>query len=77
LADDFGIDRNDGVVVTDVESRSTAARYGFRRGDVVVGVNGRKITSVSALEDALRRGGRAWSISVDRGGSTLSLTVRN
>ena len=77
LADDFGIDRRDGAVVTDVDGRSSAARFGFQPGDVVVGVNGRKITNVSSLQDALRRNVRAWSIAVDRGGRTLSLTVRN
>jgi serine protease Do len=77
LADDFGIDRRDGVVVTDVDGRSPAARFGFEPGDVVVGVNGRKITNVSSLQDTLRRNVRAWSIAVDRGGSTLQLTVRN
>ncbi len=77
LAGDFGIVRTDGVVVTDVDGRSFASRFGFEPGDVVVGVNGRKITSVSTLQDALRRGGRVWNISVDRGGSTLTLTVRN
>lgn len=77
LSNEFDIERNDGAVVTDVDDRSLAARFGFRPGDVVIGVNGRKITNVSTLQDALRKGGRAWSIAVDRGGSTLSLTVRN
>jgi S1-C subfamily serine protease len=77
LADDLGVQRTDGVVVTDVDGQSLAARFGFEPGDVVVGVNGRKIVNVSTLQDVLRKGGRAWSISVDRGGSTLSLTVRN
>ncbi|MFM9864318.1 MAG: Do family serine endopeptidase [Micropepsaceae bacterium] len=77
LASEFDIERRDGVVVTDVEGRSLAARFGFEPGDVVIGVNGRKITNVSSLQDTLRRGARAWSIAVDRGGSTLQLTVRN
>ncbi|NOT40091.1 MAG: Do family serine endopeptidase [Alphaproteobacteria bacterium] len=77
LANEFDIERRDGVVVTDVEGRSLAARFGFEPGDVVIGVNGRKITNVSSLQDVLRKGGRSWSIAVDRGGSTLSLTVRN
>ena len=77
LASDFGIQRKNGVVVTDVNARSLAARFGFERGDVVLGVNGRKIANVAALQDVLRKGGRSWSIAVDRDGSTLSLTVRN
>jgi Do/DeqQ family serine protease len=77
LASEFGIGRRDGVVVTDVDGQSLAERFGFEPGDVVIGVNGRKITNVASLQDVLRKGGRAWSIAVDRGGSTLSLTVRN
>jgi Do/DeqQ family serine protease len=77
LADDFGIERRDGAVVTEVDGRSTAARFGFEPGDVVIGVNGRRITNVSSLQNALKQNVRAWSIAVDRGGRTLSLTVRN
>ena len=65
------------MVVTDVDGRSLAARFGFERGDVVLGVNGRKIANVAGLQDALRKGGRSWRIAVDRDGSTLWLTVRN
>ena len=77
LADDFGIGRTSGVVVTDVAGRSLAARFGFEPGDVVVGVNGRKITDVGALQQVLQRGSRVWNIAVDRNGSTLTLSVRN
>jgi Do/DeqQ family serine protease len=77
LASEFGIERRDGVVVTDVDGQSLAARFGFAPGDVVIGVNGRKITNVSTLQDSLRKGGRVWNVAVDRDGSTLSLTVRN
>jgi S1-C subfamily serine protease len=63
--------------VTDVDDRSLAARFGFEPGDVVVGVNGRKIANVSALQDTLRKGSRVWNVVVDRGGSTLTLSVRN
>ncbi len=77
LASEFGIERASGVVVTDVDDRSLAARFGFEPGDVVLGVNGRKITNVASLQDTLRKGARVWNIAVDRGGSTLTLSVRN
>ncbi len=76
LADDFGAQRTSGVIVTDVARRSLAARFGFEPGDVVVGINGRKIGDVGTLQEILARGARAWSIAVDRNGSTLTLTVR-
>jgi Do/DeqQ family serine protease len=77
IADDFGIDRADGVVVTDVDGGSPASRFGFEPGDVVVGVNGRGIKDVSGLQETLRRGASVWSILVDRDGRRLSLRVRN
>lgn len=77
IADDFGIDRADGVVVTDVDGGSPASRFGFEPGDVIVGVNGRGIKDVSGLQETLRRGASVWSILVDRDGRRLSLRVRN
>jgi serine protease Do len=77
MAEDLGVRRTSGVVITDVDGRSTAARFGFEPGDVVVGVNGRKVADVGMLQDILRRGSRVWNVVVDRNGRTLTLSVRN
>lgn len=77
MAEDLGVRRTSGVVITDVDGRSTAARFGFEPGDVVVGVNGRKVADVGMLQDILRRGSRVWNVAVDRNGRTLTLSVRN
>ena len=77
LAQDLDLEQTKGVVITDVSGRGVAARFGFAPGDIIVGVNGRNITTVSTLQDALKRGGRAWNIAVNRNGSTMTLSVRN
>lgn len=77
IAEDLGVRRTSGVVITDVDGRSTASRFGFESGDVVVAVNGRKVADVGMLQDILRRGSRVWNVAVDRNGRTLTLSVRN
>jgi serine protease Do len=76
MAEDMGINAKTGVVITDVADRSIAERYGFEPGDVILGINGRKVTSVASLREVLARPSRGWSIAVDRNGSRLSLSVR-
>ena len=77
LAQELDLEATNGVVITDVSGRGLAARFGFAPGDIIVAVNGRKITTVSTLQDVVRKGGRAWNIAVNRNGSTLTLSVRN
>jgi len=64
-----------GVVIRDIASRSPAHRLQFRSGDVVVEVNGRAITKVGELRDAVAERQSRWDISVRRNGRRLSLSV--
>ncbi|MGH7711686.1 MAG: PDZ domain-containing protein [Gemmatimonadaceae bacterium] len=54
-----GLGLDDGILVFDVLRGSPALDAGLREGDVIVGVNGRKVTSigvlVAALDDAIDR----------------------
>ena len=61
-----------GVVVMEARRGSTARRLGFRRGDVVLKVNGREPRSVARLERLLESAGDRWRVSVLRDGKTLS-----
>ena len=61
-----------GVVVMDAPSGTTAGRLGFRRGDVVLKINGREPRSVARLGRLLRASGDRWRISVLRDGKALS-----
>lgn len=65
-----------GALVTLVENNSPAAVIGLAVGDIVVGINGREITSVDSLTQILSQPQALWRISVVRNGELLSVTVR-
>jgi Do/DeqQ family serine protease len=74
LADELRLDpQTEGVVVTAVADGSTAQSLGFRPGDVVLSVNGAKITQSSDLERITKDGGRQWRITIRRGGQQISV----
>ena len=73
LAEELGIDAaENGVVVMEARRGSTAHRLGFRRGDVVLKVNGRESRSVAGLKRLLDFAGDRWRVSVLRDGKALS-----
>jgi serine protease Do/serine protease DegQ len=66
--------RNRAVLVTAVKPESPAFRHGLRAGDVIIGVNGRRVSSVQELAKVLKaRGG--VQLNVLRGDNVLSLPV--
>ena len=65
-----------GVVVLDVTPRSTAARLGLKRGDLVVSVNESRIRDVAALEDSIGRGPGVWRLSLQRGDRLFNIAVQ-
>ncbi len=73
--DAFGLDGQDGVVVLSVRSGSTAARIGFRTGDVIVKVGAEKIDTVNELEAQLKERRRVWQVVVKRGNQLLQLQL--
>ena len=64
-----------GVIVVELSRRGIAARLGVRPGDIIVEINSRKITSVAALQEAVRQTPRRWDLAVNRGGQTLRVSV--
>jgi len=75
LADDLGVEDQEGVVVLSVSANSTAARLGFRAGDVVMQVGRVRIASVAQLEGVLRERQRSWLVIVRRGNQVLRLQL--
>lgn len=63
------------VAVTAVEPGSVAYRYGLRAGDIVLGVNQRRVASVSELRTALR-GAERVLLNVQRGDFLLAIAIR-
>ncbi len=78
VAQEVGMDDDtrEGVVVLEVAERSAAARFGVRRGDVVVAINDEKIASVDQLAGILAVPTGTWRLSVERGGKVYSLAIQ-
>jgi Do/DeqQ family serine protease len=53
LAGAFGIDRNDGAVIAQVEKGAPADKAGLQAGDVVTQVNGQKITGSANMRNVI------------------------
>lgn len=66
----------DGVVVAGVEGNSPASSTGLRPGDVIVAINGRRITGLSEFKQLLQSvDGRRMEISIYRQGMILNMTL--
>jgi len=77
VAEELGIeDEESGVVVVDVAQDTPAAKFGFRRGDILVGVNDNKVTSVKDLAAALERSLSGWRLSFEREGKVFSVAIQ-
>lgn len=76
LADELKLDSSiEGVVVTDLADNAPAAGVGFRKGDIVLEVNGQKIVKTGDLEKVTKESSRLWRITVIRGGQQLSVVL--
>jgi Do/DeqQ family serine protease len=77
LAGELRIDtKSEGVAVVDVPNNSVAARYGFKRGDVIVTVNDQPIAKTRDLESAASQASGTWSVTILRGGQRISAEFR-
>ena len=62
----------DGVVILDVDAGSYASNVGFRRGDIIVAVNGEKIAKTRDLARLTGTPNRTWRVIIRRGGQQIS-----
>ena len=74
-ADELGLEDQEGVVIVAVTEGSTAARLGFRAGDIIVQVGRKRIETVVELEAALRARQQLWQIALKRGEQIIQLQV--
>jgi Do/DeqQ family serine protease len=74
VADELGMPANtEGVAIVKLEGGP--ARRFFKRGDIVLEINGVMIDSVDALRKVLESDARLWRVVIDRGGRIMKLAV--
>ncbi len=68
----------EGVLVMGVMPNTPAEKAGIRRGDVIVAVNGEKVTDASQLQSIVERSGidQNLQFQIQRGDRSMQLTVR-
>jgi Do/DeqQ family serine protease len=62
----------DGVVIADVDEGSPASRVGFRKGDLILAINGERVATSKDLDRLLRGSSQMWRITINRGGQVLT-----
>ncbi|GGW81106.1 DegQ family serine endoprotease [Alteromonas halophila] len=72
-SDDAG---NTGVVVSELERGTPAARIGLQPEDVIVGVNRQRVNTVAEFRNVLDESSGVIALNVKRGKSTLYLVIR-
>jgi serine protease Do/serine protease DegQ len=69
--------RAEGVIVVEVERTSPAWNHGLRSGDLIVGINGRKVRDTGELLAQLRSVERPLVLNLVRGDFGITLVIRN
>jgi Do/DeqQ family serine protease len=65
-----------GVVISELESRSPATMIGLQDGDVIIGINRKKVDTVVQLRTELEDAKGVIALNVKRGISSLYLVIR-
>jgi serine protease Do len=78
LAEQFNLDKIQGALVSDVSDDSPADHAGFKRGDVILEVDGKKVLGPTALRNmvAAKAPGTKVKFKVSRNGSIINITVK-
>jgi Do/DeqQ family serine protease len=67
---------DNGVVISDIISRSPASRIGLQDGDVIIGINRKKVDNLVQLRTELEDAEGVIALNVKRGISSLYLVIR-
>ena len=75
VADEVGVPADlQGLIVVDVGD-GPATRY-FKKGDLILGINGKETNSVAELREVLSEARSRWLIVINRRGQTIQLRLR-
>ena len=69
-------DDGSGMLITEIERGSSAARYGLMEGDVIVRINRQRVTTADEMEAAVASGDDTLLINLLRDGRQLFLVVQ-
>jgi Do/DeqQ family serine protease len=75
VADELGLDEQEGVVILSVRQGSTSARIGFQPGDIIQQVGRERIATLAELEAVLKERQRVWLVQIKRGGQSIRLQL--
>ena len=67
---------DNGVVVSGIAPRSPASRIGLKDGDVIIGINRKKVDNLVQLRTELEEAKGVIALNVKRGISSLYLVIR-
>lgn len=78
IAESFSLPVNQGVLVNGVREASAAAESGIKEGDVIIGINGHTVNSVSELQEwvARNRPGQEIAVTFLREGTKKEVRAR-
>jgi serine protease Do len=54
LAEQFGVEKMEGVIVTEVQQGSSAFRRGIRAGDIITDVNHKPVSTAKEFREAVK-----------------------
>ena len=75
LAEEMDIDDVEGVIITKMDPRSYAARFGFRPNDILISVNATPMLSVGEVLRQMSTNPRLWQIKFKRGRRILQRNI--
>jgi len=78
LQKEFGLKNRDGILVSNVGKNSAAEKGGLQRGDIIIKVNGKKVTNIVELSFTISmiRPGKEVAVVIIRDGKRKKLVIK-
>lgn len=72
VADELRLDAAEGVAVGEIEEGTNAERVGLQKGDVILTLNGDKLSTTRDVDRLVKAGAPVWQVTISRGGQVLT-----